>query len=628
MRLLVAAGSLRRTRRRSRLASPIVRIAALLAAALSAGPALATTANDLCAQNANPCVITGTRAVTPGSILDFGTRALTIIGSLDLDSGAMTIRCGELRVEANGRLLGDGNRDIPGGTIIVEATGVTIAGRADVSGAPGGTLDITSSGPLLVSGAIDARSDSTEDGGGTVLLTGTQITLGGSLDAQGGLQDFGGNVTVRASGALSLTTSVIASGGDGGSIDLSSDAALTIGTAGVLRANATVAAGSGGDISLTAAGELRMDGELTATGRNGSSEDGGGDGGSIALTGGVVLAQRAASQIVATAGGPDGIGGEIELDATVAALDVRARVDASAAGVDGTGGGVGLDAAGNIQVAGTVDVSGGSDGGGDILAGAGETFTIAAGGTLLASAGSSGDGGDIDLEGSDMVVLGQLVADGGTTGSGGSILLTACDLELGAGSRLSTLRPFGDNVLVGRDHTLIAGTMRADAATGSNQARYAGPSHEPQVLGSASIQPALNIVRDGAIIPCAGVDTPTVTATATRTATPTPTATVTLTVPPGSTATSTPTLTPTTDPNATPSDTPSPTPTPTEVATCVGDCNGDGEVTVNELIVGVNIALGSQPASACPAFDVNGDGMVTIPELIQGVNNALEGCPS
>ena len=61
---------------------------------------------------------------------------------------------------------------------------------------------------------------------------------------------------------------------------------------------------------------------------------------------------------------------------------------------------------------------------------------------------------------------------------------------------------------------------------------------------------------------------------------------------------------------------------------CVGDCNGDGMVAINELIIGVNIALGSAPLSTCPAFDANGDGMVEINELITAVNNALSGCPS
>jgi hypothetical protein len=60
--------------------------------------------------------------------------------------------------------------------------------------------------------------------------------------------------------------------------------------------------------------------------------------------------------------------------------------------------------------------------------------------------------------------------------------------------------------------------------------------------------------------------------------------------------------------------------------TCVGDCNEDTMVAINELITGVNIALGAQNVSACPSFDVNGDGGVAINELISGVNNALTGC--
>lgn len=59
---------------------------------------------------------------------------------------------------------------------------------------------------------------------------------------------------------------------------------------------------------------------------------------------------------------------------------------------------------------------------------------------------------------------------------------------------------------------------------------------------------------------------------------------------------------------------------------CTGDCSGDGEVTVNELITMVNIALGTSPVSTCPPGDANGDGEITINEIIAGVNNALNGC--
>lgn len=62
-------------------------------------------------------------------------------------------------------------------------------------------------------------------------------------------------------------------------------------------------------------------------------------------------------------------------------------------------------------------------------------------------------------------------------------------------------------------------------------------------------------------------------------------------------------------------------------AECAGDCGGDGSVTVNELITGVNIALGAVPASQCVSFDGNGDGQVVVNELVSAVANALNGCP-
>ncbi len=85
-------------------------------------------------------------------------------------------------------------------------------------------------------------------------------------------------------------------------------------------------------------------------------------------------------------------------------------------------------------------------------------------------------------------------------------------------------------------------------------------------------------------------------------------------------ATSTPPVTPTA------SVTPTPSVAPTPVTRCIGDCNGDGEVTVDELIKGVNIALGSLSFDDCPSFDGNSDGAVTVDELVKAVNAALNGC--
>jgi hypothetical protein len=66
---------------------------------------------------------------------------------------------------------------------------------------------------------------------------------------------------------------------------------------------------------------------------------------------------------------------------------------------------------------------------------------------------------------------------------------------------------------------------------------------------------------------------------------------------------------------------------PIAQAACLGDCNGDGEVTVDDILIGVNIALGLRPLDDCPVFDDNADEEVTVDELLRAVNNALSQCP-
>ncbi|HVO22051.1 MAG TPA: CARDB domain-containing protein [Candidatus Margulisiibacteriota bacterium] len=59
---------------------------------------------------------------------------------------------------------------------------------------------------------------------------------------------------------------------------------------------------------------------------------------------------------------------------------------------------------------------------------------------------------------------------------------------------------------------------------------------------------------------------------------------------------------------------------------CAGDCDASGGVTVEEIVLGVNIALDSLPIGRCPVADANTDGTVTVDELLVAVNNALNGC--
>jgi hypothetical protein len=59
---------------------------------------------------------------------------------------------------------------------------------------------------------------------------------------------------------------------------------------------------------------------------------------------------------------------------------------------------------------------------------------------------------------------------------------------------------------------------------------------------------------------------------------------------------------------------------------CVGDCNGDGQVSIDEVLRGVNIALGNIALADCRALDRNGDGAVTVDEVLAAVAAALDGC--
>jgi hypothetical protein len=95
------------------------------------------------------------------------------------------------------------------------------------------------------------------------------------------------------------------------------------------------------------------------------------------------------------------------------------------------------------------------------------------------------------------------------------------------------------------------------------------------------------------------------------------------------TPTATPSATPT--PTSTPATTSTPTATPTRTRTptpgrCFGDCNGDGRVTVDELVLGIDVALALVPLDECDALDDHRNDQITIDEVVLAVASALFGC--
>jgi bacillolysin len=164
----------------------------------------------------------------------------------------------------------------------------------------------------------------------------------------------------------------------------------------------------------------------------------------------------------------------------------------------------------------------------------------------------------------------------------------------------------------------------------------------PQITPTPTVLPT----RTPTGTPTATTGGPTATATVTRTptatdaGTPTPSATGSRTAVDAQTPTETPTAplptvtvpfvdvptaTPTLAVVSTPTDTPTRRPTPAG-GVCPGDCDGDGFVFVDEVLIGIAIALGDEQPNRCDRFDVDGDGKVLIHELVHALGRLLRGC--
>jgi len=59
---------------------------------------------------------------------------------------------------------------------------------------------------------------------------------------------------------------------------------------------------------------------------------------------------------------------------------------------------------------------------------------------------------------------------------------------------------------------------------------------------------------------------------------------------------------------------------------CAGDCGHDGQVTVVDVVLMVNVALEQAQVSECSAGDRDQNDAITIDEILVAVNNVLHGC--
>ncbi|HSQ01093.1 MAG TPA: hypothetical protein VL049_28050, partial [Candidatus Dormibacteraeota bacterium] len=362
-------------------------LCALLLLLMLSAPVLATTANDLCAAAADPCVVATPVPVTDNSVIDLGPRELRINagGALDVGSGTMTIKAGRLTVNSGGFVRGTGTTAASGGTLNIQANTILVAGSIDARGAPGGTINVVSAGDVTIGGStttpgLTARALALSEVGGTINVTSATLTVTGVVTVFGGSDALGGDISMTTTGSTVITGTIDATGGDGGSIDIEAGAApgpgngdIVISDSAILKVDATGGGGFGGTLDLLTHGDgvdhglITVEGLLSATGVTAGADTGGGLGGCITITAdGNIVNTRVAASITAAGGGPDGDGGEVEITSNHGTVELNGTADAGSAGLESSGGSVTIDASADATINGLLTAVAGDGGGGEI----------------------------------------------------------------------------------------------------------------------------------------------------------------------------------------------------------------------------------------------------------------------
>jgi hypothetical protein len=306
----------------------------------------------------------------------------------------------------------------------------------------GGTMTLRA-GALTVEtgGALLARG-SAQDPGKKIVAEAGQITLNGTVDASGAP---GGVVMLTSTGSLIVAAAIDVrsrgSSNGGGSAELQG---VDISIASTGRINALGGGDDfGGDIDIAASGALSVAGNLEASG---------GEGGIVTLNAGGALSVASTVTVKADATSSGGSGGEITVSADgIVTLDGQVSANGRNGSAD-TGAGDG----GNVDVTGSAIV-----------------VPLTAARISTAAGSPDGVGGDIDLSTTTGAIdcQGRVEAPGpGVDGTGGSITLDAVGaLSVGGTFNASGGRDGGGAIdLLGGGDLVVTQTASLSAAAGSS----------------------------------------------------------------------------------------------------------------------------------------------------------------
>jgi large exoprotein involved in heme utilization and adhesion len=324
----------------------------------------------------------------------------------------------------------------------------------------GGEIDITLSGALTLSGeALISSTTEGEGRAGDVHLTAAEVRIIEEAellsDTEG--DGAGGNVLITAEILILDDDAEIASdveeAGSGGSVIVNATTIALLGESEI--SSDTAGDGDGGSVILNASNEIRLEGESGVFADSGA----GGNSGTINLNaprmimnGGVITAESTGS----------GTGGGIDIQVNDVSMSNGAVISSESSGT-GDAGNIALTTAEVIRLEGSSSVTSETEqsDGGNIRIEARELIYVQDSEVSATVDGGAGNGGNIDIDPTFVVLAGSNVTANAFGGNGGNITIVSNYFFASPDSQVTASSALGINgtVSINAPDTDISGTL-------------------------------------------------------------------------------------------------------------------------------------------------------------------------
>ena len=486
----------------------LVRCALLTALVLVAGSrrgAALNTPDQFC--TGDPCIISSPKDVDPGTVLDFGTRAVVLQSTLNLLElptgaiGSVTIKAGSFSVTgSNGQVKGYSG-SFPGGAVTLDVVNdiqlnSTIAtGVVRLSGQDAGTLTlITAVGSVTCGGLIALTGNGTYAVGGTLSIkSAADITLSGDLHIDGGSQGSGGEFDLTAAGNITVTGFLdLTSGGGGGDVDVTAGGSLNLG---LVDMSGTGLDADAGLVTIDVGGNVNILDVFRGRGADQGEDCGDGADVDITALGDITIA----AEMDIRGRGLDCSGGFLSLDA--ARVFLPSDLMMSGTGSQSDGGDLDVIATTLIRQSGSVELDGGDSGAGAISLVSDRDVEVLGTITINGRTATSPGATDAEFIARKLTVAGTIDAGAGSSAiAGGAIVLSACEIIAQPTAVLTALGVMGSVTVTASKSATLRGHFTA-STTGGNTIQYGPAATAPDTAG-AIFSPPKTLVLDNTISPC------------------------------------------------------------------------------------------------------------------------------